>query len=250
MRDRGLGRVRYAGGRSRAGEHGVAGPCFPEGLAPEGAAKSIIKSRAEPSRAEPSRAEPSRAEPSRAEPSRAEPSRAEPSRAPSSCPPGRILPRLSGSRSGRPPDPPSFAPRGAPPAPLPTGPPGTAPPPGRRAPAAGDRRLRRGRPGRSPSTGITPCRGGAACAWTRLRPGPCARALGRLRRAALRVRAPRPPGCRLPSHPRPAGRRRGGCRGAVAPAHAQHPAYIEVYSATLTVGARSGNRGYSLRRLR
>ena len=62
MRDRDLGRVLHGGDGSRTGEHGVAGPCFLETLAPEGAAKSIIK----PSRAEPSRAEPSRAEPSRA----------------------------------------------------------------------------------------------------------------------------------------------------------------------------------------
>ena len=76
---------------------------FLNALEYDDAAKSIIKSpsRAEPSRAEPSRAEPSRAEPSRAEPSRAEPSRAEPS--PSSCPPGRIVPRLNGCRSGWPP---------------------------------------------------------------------------------------------------------------------------------------------------
>ena len=85
-------------------------------------------SRAEPSRAEPSRAEPSRAEPSRAEPSRAEPSRAEPSRAPSPCPPGRVMPRLSGSRSGRPPSSLPSAPLGAHSDPLPTDPGAAAPP--------------------------------------------------------------------------------------------------------------------------
>ena len=84
-------------------------------------------SRAEPSRAEPSRAEPSRAEPSRAEPSRAEPSRAEPSRARSSCPPGRVMPRLSGYRSGWPSSSLSCAPCGAQSDPLPTDPGAAAP---------------------------------------------------------------------------------------------------------------------------
>ena len=104
-------------------------------------------SRAEPSRAEPSRAEPSRAEPSRAEPSRAEPSRAEPSRAepsPSLCPPGRVVPRLRGSRSGRPSDSLPSAPLGAQSDSLPTDPGGTAPPSRRREPASTDRHLRRG----------------------------------------------------------------------------------------------------------
>ena len=109
------------------------------------AGHKLIRSRAEPSRAEPSRAEPSRAEPSRAEPSRAEPSRAEPSRAPSraerpqSCPPGRVMPRLSGGRSGRPPDSLLSAPVVARPDPLPTDPPGAAPPSRRREPASADR---------------------------------------------------------------------------------------------------------------
>ena len=84
------------------------------------AGHKLIRSRAEPSRAEPSRAEPSRAEPSRAEPSRAEPSRAEPSRAPSSCSPGRVIPRLSGYRSGRPPNSLPSAPFRAQSDPLPT----------------------------------------------------------------------------------------------------------------------------------
>ena len=91
------------------------------------AGHKLIRSRAEPSRAEPSRAEPSRAEPSRAEPSRAEPSRAEPSRTPSSCPPGRVVLRLSGYRSGRPPNSLPSAPLGAQSDPLPTDP-GAAPP--------------------------------------------------------------------------------------------------------------------------
>ena len=117
------------------------------------AGHKLIRSRAEPSRAEPSRAEPSRAEPSRAEPSRAEPSRAEPSRAePSraeraqSCPPGRVMPRLSGSRSGRPPSSLPCAPSGAQSDPLLTDPGGSAPPSRRRKPTSVDRH--RGRAGR------------------------------------------------------------------------------------------------------
>ena len=69
------------------------------------AAKSIIK----PSRAEPSRAEPSRAE------------------RPQSCPPGRVMPRLSGCRSGRPPNSLPAAPCAAQSDPLPEDP-GAAPP--------------------------------------------------------------------------------------------------------------------------
>ena len=103
-------------------------------------------SRAEPSRAEPSRAEPSRAEPSRAEPSRAEPSRAEPSRTPSSCPPGRVVLRLSGYRSGRPPSSLPCAPFRAQSDPLLTDPGGSAPPSRRRKPTSVDRQ--RGRAGR------------------------------------------------------------------------------------------------------
>ena len=222
MRDRDLGRVLHGGDGSRTGEHGVAGPCFLETLAPEGAAKSIIK----PSRAEPSRAEPSRAEPS------------------PSCQPVAGMARLNRCGPRCPPDSLSFASRGAPPAPLPTEPPGTAPPP---APAAGARRLRRGRPGRSLS----------AC----------------IRRAAAALRlggAPEPASAPAPApgpSAAPGGRRFAFARtsrgvavfvrtlallaavgAAVGAAHAQPAAYIEVWSATLTVGAAGRLRGYELGR--
>ena len=55
------------------------------------------------------------------------------------------MPRLSGRRSGRPPDALPFAPRGAPSEPLPTGPAVPAPPSRRRGPAAGDRHRHGGR---------------------------------------------------------------------------------------------------------
>ena len=143
-----------------------------------------------------------------------------------------------------PPDSLSFASRGAPPAPLPTEPPGTAPPP---APAAGARRLRRGRPGRSLS----------AC----------------IRRAAAALRvggAPEPASAPAPApgpSAAPGGRRFAFARtsrgvavfvrilallaavgAAVAPAHAQQSPYIEIWSATLTVGAAGRLRGYELGR--
>ena len=73
-------------------------------------------------------------------------SRAEPSRAPLSCPPGRVMPRLSGCRSGRPTSSFPCAPRGAQSNPLPTDPPGSAPPSRRREPASADHH--RGRHGR------------------------------------------------------------------------------------------------------
>ena len=96
---------------------------FLNALGYDAAAKSIIKSRAEPSRAEPSRAEPSRAEPSAL-----------------SRLPGRVMPRLSGGRSGRPPESRPSAPPGAQSDPLPTDPLGTAPSSRRREPTAGVRR--------------------------------------------------------------------------------------------------------------
>ena len=83
---------------------------------------------------------------SRAEPSRAEPSRAEPSRARSSCPPGRVMPRLSGWQSGRPLSSLPCAPSGAQPDPLLTDPGGSASPSRRRKPTSVDRQ--RGRAGR------------------------------------------------------------------------------------------------------
>ena len=74
------------------------------------------------------------------------------SREPSSCPPGRVMPRLSRCRSGRPPSCLPSAPSGAQSDPLPTDSPGAAPPSRRREPASADRH--RGRRGRSPTAGI------------------------------------------------------------------------------------------------
>ena len=83
------------------------------------------------------------------------------------------MPRLSGSRSGRPPSSLPSAPLGAQSDPLPTDPPGTAPASRRREPAAADRHPQRGRAGRF----LSACLGRAAAA---LLPG----------RGALRDAAP------------------------------------------------------------
>ena len=63
-----------------------------------------------------------------------------PGLAPSSRLPGRVMPRLSGGRSGRPPDARPSVPSGAQSDPLPTDPPGAAAPSRRREPTAGTRR--------------------------------------------------------------------------------------------------------------
>ena len=78
---------------------------------------------------------------------------------PSSCPPGRVMPRLSGCGSGRPPSSLPSAPLGAQPDPLSTDPHGAGSPPRPLEPASADRH--RGRCGRYLSAGIRRAAAGA-----------------------------------------------------------------------------------------
>ena len=147
------------------------------------------------------------------------------------------MPRLSRSRSGRPPSSLPSAPLGAQSDPLPTDPPGAAPPSRRREPASADRHPRRGRAGRF----LSACARRAAAA---LLPGG-----GALRDAAPgRARAFPATADRDAARPARRGARRPVSAGALAcvllgfaallaAPQTAHAVDKEIWSATLTTGA-------------
>ena len=149
------------------------------------------------------------------------------------------MPRLSGSRSGRPPSSLPSAPLGAQPDPLPTDPPGVAPSSRRREPGCVDRHPQRGRAGRF----LSACIRRAA---TALLPG----------RGALRDAAPTGAGAfpatagRAAARPARPGARRTvfagvlasvlvGFAALLAAPQAAHAVDKEIWSATLTAAASS-----------